>query len=698
MQPTDRKDLGYLGEDFQKRLVRIFFIDMNFFKDLASVIDQNMFTNSFLRNVVGIMRDHYNKYEVVPSFETVETILNNTTRNAIDKEQYTEWLNELKNLEIDSVDYIKDLSSKFFKQQNIVKVANTILKIAEKGDDNQYEQCVDLLQEALNAGSHDELGNSVFDELNSTLSDDYRIVIPTGIKKLDAALEGGLGKGELGLIIGSSGFGKAQPLDARIVTPTGWKLMGDLKVGDSVIGRDGKPHSISGIYPQGIRPIYKVSFSNGTSCECDEEHLWVVQEFREKGAWKTITLNEMLSTGILYENGKCRYFIPKNNAVHYNSSSSDIEFASIKERKEYINSLISRKSKANKKSYIYCKSLDEAKKINRIILSIGKKSSWKLKESSGEYVITIINGRSLLNITNIEYVGEKEAQCIMVDSVEHLYLTEDFIVTHNTTLTTSMCANAATYKCPDNNYQGYKVLQIVFEDRVKQIQRKHIGKITGIEAKDLSKPENISHVREILDSYEDRDMLLNNLRIVRFPSGEITASGIKRYLKKLINSGFKPDMMSVDYFECLEHEKATSSAAKDYELEGKTMRKFESMAGEFDMAIWIPSQGSRDSINMDIVTMDKVSGSIKKAQIAHVILSIARSIDDIANSKAVLSLLKNRAGKSGEVWNGVDFNNGTCRISTDNVDEYSTSMAFVKEQEKADSKELIRMMRANQKN
>lgn len=474
MQPNDKKDLGYLGEDFQKRLVRIFFIDNHFFKDLVTIIDQNMFTNSFLRTVVGIMKDHYEQYEVVPSFETVETAINNTIRNSLDKEQYLAWLDELKTLEIDSIDYIKDLSSKFFKQQNIVKVANSILKIAEQGDVNQYDKCAELLQDALAIGEKDDLGNTVFDELGATLSDDYRITIPTGIKKLDEALEGGIGKGELGLIIGSSGFGK-------------------------------------------------------------------------------------------------------------------------------------------------------------------------------------------------------------------------------TTLTTSLSAHAATFKSRDNNYQGFKVLQIVFEDRIKQIQRKHIGKITGIEAKDLSKPENIEKVREILDAYEDREMLMKNLKIVRFPSGEVTASAIKRYIKKLINMGFKPDLLIVDYFECLEHEKLQNTS-NDYEREGKTMRKFEAMAGELDMAIWIPSQGSRDSINMDVVTMDKVSGSIKKAQIAHIIISIARTIDDIANSKAVLSLLKNRAGKSGEVWNGVDFNNGTCRISTDNVDEYGTSTAFNEAQKEEDLRSVIQYAKMSKKN
>jgi hypothetical protein len=273
----------------------------------------------------------------------------------------------------------------------------------------------------------------------------------------------------------------------------------------------------------------------------------------------------------------------------------------------------------------------------------------------------------------------------MVDSDEHLYVTEDFIVTHNTSLTTAMASYAATFKCPQNNNDGYKVLQIVFEDRVKQIQRKHMGRITGIEAKDLSKPGIIDKVKEQLAHYEDREMLQKNLRIVRLPSGEKTADDIKRLIIKLRNVGFSPDLVIVDYFECL---LCKGDASDDkWEKEGKTMRKFEAMAGELNIGIWIPVQGTKDSLNVEVVTMDKAGGSFKKIQIAHIVMSIARTVEDIEESKATIAILKNRAGKAGKVFNNVEFNNGTCRISTDNVDAYDSMFAFNKKKEQ-DQKEL----------
>lgn len=73
------------------------------------------------------------------------------------------------------------------------------------------------------------------------------------------------------------GSGKAQPLDAKVLTPTGWARMGDLKVGDLVISGDGQPTRVTGVFPQGRKPIYRVTFSDGAQTECCDEHLWLTQ-------------------------------------------------------------------------------------------------------------------------------------------------------------------------------------------------------------------------------------------------------------------------------------------------------------------------------------------------------------------------------------------------------------------------------------
>ena len=112
-----------------------------------------------------------------------------------------------------------------------------------------------------------------------------------------------------GFLIGDSmGLGKAEPLDNRLFTPTGRKRIGDVSIGDEVIGSSGMPCKITGVFPQGNKPVYRITFSDGYSIECADEHLWTV--FTTLGDTPvTLTVNDMLD-----EHKKI-----KHNGVGHNS-------------------------------------------------------------------------------------------------------------------------------------------------------------------------------------------------------------------------------------------------------------------------------------------------------------------------------------------------------------------------------------------
>jgi replicative DNA helicase len=99
--------------------------------------------------------------------------------------------------------------------------------------------------------------------------------VPTGFYDLDRNTAG-LQGGDLIILAARPSMGKAQPLDARVRTLSGWKTMRDLEVGDAVASVDGRPSIVTGIYPQGVKPVLRVRFSDGRSAECCAEHLWWV--------------------------------------------------------------------------------------------------------------------------------------------------------------------------------------------------------------------------------------------------------------------------------------------------------------------------------------------------------------------------------------------------------------------------------------
>ncbi|PIQ55384.1 MAG: hypothetical protein COW02_03500 [Comamonadaceae bacterium CG12_big_fil_rev_8_21_14_0_65_59_15] len=80
-----------------------------------------------------------------------------------------------------------------------------------------------------------------------------------------------------GILALDVGLGKAQPLDSKILTPDGWRQMGDMRVGDMVISVDGIAVPVTGVFPQGEKEIFEVEFSDGSKTKCCDEHLWETQ-------------------------------------------------------------------------------------------------------------------------------------------------------------------------------------------------------------------------------------------------------------------------------------------------------------------------------------------------------------------------------------------------------------------------------------
>ena len=353
------------------------------------------------------------------------------------------------------------------------------------------------------------------------------------------------------------GSGKAQPLDSNILTPNGYIKMGNIKIGDNVIGSDGKFKNVVGIFPQGKRSIFEVKFNDGSTVECCNEHIWSVNSPNRihrtlknihKYPYQLKSLKQIIEEGIVDSAGNRKHFIPivkpiefekqelkidpyvlgcllgdgsltTKNSISFTSNDQEIvdfiqkklplkhiikklktkyvySIISIKMRKNYVNEELLKLNLKKHNSYtkfipnIYklgsinqrlellqgildtdgypCKRggieltlaskqlIEDAQFIVQSLGGIGrlkekwikykgiKRLYWKLniklppqfepfklkRKLNSNIVCTKYYPNKA--ISEINYIGEKTAQCILIDSDDHLYCTDYCNLTHNT--------------------------------------------------------------------------------------------------------------------------------------------------------------------------------------------------------------------------------------------------------------------------
>lgn len=442
-------DLGYLGEEYQLKLVKCFIEHGGFFGNIQHIVDQNMFTNEHLRRIVGFMKDRYASLEVVATYFDLETLIRINVSNPISVEMGISILNEIKEMSCEGMDIVESEAEHFFKQQNLVKALNKARDIIKVGNVNDYPVIEDLIKKSLEVNTKQEFGWQLFDNLESDLRDNYRETISTGTKELDEALYGGLGKKELGLVVSPMGVGKSS-------------------------------------------------------------------------------------------------------------------------------------------------------------------------------------------------------------------------------ICTGFAASAALCKTEANNFKGYKVLHFYHEDEDTSIRRKYYGYMLDIDACDLSQPDiRPIALKRLNELTEEHHMLRENIRGERLRTGEVTASEIKIKINAYIARGFCPDLVIIDYFECLKPEKGSSIGDSEWTREGVTMRKLESIANELNIAMWVPVQGTKGSIGQDFVGLMHAGGSVSKTQIGHVVITLARTEEMKSQGKISLYIQKLRAARIGrDKFINVGFNNGTCKFDMSESDDF----------------------------
>ena len=223
-------------------------------------------------------------------------------------------------------------------------------------------------------------------------------------------------EGKTKVVTLGTGGGKAQPLNAKVLTPSGWSTMGDLRVGTEVVTPDGDVAKVLGVYPQGVKDIYRVTFSDGRSAECCKEHLWLISI--SGGKWEVISLSDILY--LMERDPMATVAIPLITPFQ----RPDDDYRSVVQRiKDTANAL---DINGNVTFATAC----EAYEFLETSRSIGQWATENVVD--GKHVVNVRLQAAELAIASIEKVRKAEAQCISIDHRSHLYITDGYVVTHNT--------------------------------------------------------------------------------------------------------------------------------------------------------------------------------------------------------------------------------------------------------------------------
>lgn len=422
----------------------------------------------------------------------------------------------------DRISYFGIKFHKFFKFE-VIKLLEKVVR-----NKSRYGSKIKQIKEVLSILKPEIDNNDImakFDRNHLEAIMDFK-VLPHQELPLKKYMESKYIFGYRGMLLHAGvGTGKAQPLSAKILTPTGWITMGDIKPGQLVATQDGSFTKVLDVYPQGVKKIYKITFQDGRSTECCEDHLWEVYSYKkenDKNISTSVLEKKVIDTKEIIKSID-KLWIPLPEPVEFEEKdyfidpyimgvilgdgcvlderggvklhSQDIEINSkLKDKNNLYKSwlqeycLMGQKSNEKFIPEIYLRgSVEQRWELLRGLLDTNgivsnkpdsitySTSSYKLGDNVTElvrslggickkdehmtdevnYVLHIsfknpklavsrsflkdrledVNQYSnnfRLRIESIEEVGEEKAQCIRVEHPSHLYITDNYVVTHNT--------------------------------------------------------------------------------------------------------------------------------------------------------------------------------------------------------------------------------------------------------------------------
>jgi len=208
---NEKEDFSQFGKSFQENMCQLILYDREFADQIKEVLDIDFLEFKYLQTFVKLIFDYKDKYEVHPSNQIMLTILRTEVdeENDLVRKQVRDFFARMSKTEVQDVDYIKATSLDFCKKQ-VLKTA--ILKSIPLLKRSSFEDVQKLINEAMKLGIDNDYGYHYIKDFEKRFELKYRNPVSTGWKIIDNLCEGGLGRGELGVVIAPTGAGKSMAL------------------------------------------------------------------------------------------------------------------------------------------------------------------------------------------------------------------------------------------------------------------------------------------------------------------------------------------------------------------------------------------------------------------------------------------------------------------------------------------------------
>ncbi|HET7786068.1 MAG TPA: replicative DNA helicase [Myxococcales bacterium] len=268
--------------DAEKSLLGGILLDSQAFAEVVEVVRADEFYRDAHRKVFEAMSVLFGKGQPIDRITVKDELTAQGAFEAVGGDEFIDLLDKIVPTAANLAYYAKIVHEKALARR-LIEAASTIAQLGyeqhgEVGDfADECERRIFAVTEQRNTVSFEAVKPviaRVFKNIEALYERQEEITgIPSGFADLDR-LTSGFQPGDLVILAARPSMGKAQPLDAPVLTPAGYVPMGEIQPGSLVIGRDGKPHRVLAVFPQGDKEIFRVQFTDGGRAECCDEHLW----------------------------------------------------------------------------------------------------------------------------------------------------------------------------------------------------------------------------------------------------------------------------------------------------------------------------------------------------------------------------------------------------------------------------------------